>query len=84
LVTSSISGQVEIVGVRRIVSMESRNTCAFFGGFVASRNASDRDTSMFDGTVRPVAAMVRWPSGPSAYRTKSHAASCRPEPLVTQ
>ena len=43
--------------------MASRNTWALRGGCAGPRNAGDCDTSMCDGTVRPVPAMIRWPSG---------------------
>ena len=58
-VASSISGHVETVGTRRIVSIWSRKTCELRGFAFGSRNASDWATACSDGTVRPVLATIR-------------------------
>ena len=49
---SSISGQVETFGTRRITSIVSRKTREFAGFAAGSRNASDSATSFSEGTVR--------------------------------
>ena len=65
--------------------MPSRKTRARFGGFDGSRNASDRETSISDGTVRP-ALGERHLALRSRVRTRRsvHAAFFRSEAEVMQ
>ena len=64
-----------------IVSRKTRELC---GGFVGSRNAGDSAIALSDGTVRPVCAAIRWPSGPSANSMNFQAASLWSEASAMQ
>lgn len=52
-----------------------RNTRLLRGRAPGSRNAGDSASRRRDGTVRPDAAMARWPSGEFAYSMKAHVAA---------
>ena len=55
--------------------ISSRKTRLFCGLAPGSRNAGDSATARSDGTVRPEAAMVRWPSAELANSMKVQAAA---------
>jgi hypothetical protein len=74
-VASSISGHVETLGTRRMSGMVSRKTRELAGFASGPRKASELATALRDGTVRPVPAAIRWPSGPSANSMNVQAAS---------
>lgn len=52
-----------------------RNTRLLRGRAAGSRNAGDSASTRSEGTVRPVAAMRRWPSRALAYSMNAQAAA---------
>jgi hypothetical protein len=61
-----------------------QNACAFRGLTLGSRNAGERETEISEGTVRPVRATTRCPSGPSANSMNLHAESFRLDAAARQ